>query len=51
MRTNGLIIADRRDEQLSIFAEEEEQEEQEDCDDARRVELAIAVLVLMLPCV
>jgi hypothetical protein len=47
MRTNGLIIADRRDEQLSIFAEEEE----EDCDDARRVELAIAVLVLMLPCV
>ena len=50
MRTNGLIIADRRDEQLSIFAEEEEEEE-EDCDDARRVELAIAVLVLMLPCV
>jgi hypothetical protein len=49
MRTNGLIIADRRDEQLSIFAEEEEEEE--DCDDARRVELAIAVLVLMLPCV
>ena len=48
MRTNGLIIADRRDEQLSIFAEEEEEE---DCDDARRVELAIAVLVLMLPCV
>lgn len=50
MRTNGLIIADRRDEQLSIFAEEEEEEE-EDCDDARRVELANAVLVLMLPCV